>query len=172
MWHISWVWPTTIDRQTSNVTYSSAIAHRYTALLTLPNCNMPPMEADSAYQGCPTSCKLHSRSIAVGRIGTCDLEIAHTCYTISRLRTRATQSPDCAHVLHNLEIVHTCYAISGFWECATQSQEFSDCAKRIHISPNSVVCCTSHSLSVEKWVVGVQHHLQQFRIQWDDNPLQ
>ena len=41
-----------IDRQTSNVTYSSSVAHQYTALLTLPDRNMPPMEADAAYQGC------------------------------------------------------------------------------------------------------------------------
>ena len=31
--------------------------------------NMPPMEADAAYQGCLKSCELHSRSLAVGCTG-------------------------------------------------------------------------------------------------------
>ena len=54
---------------------------------------MPPMEVDAAYQGCLPSCELHSRSLTVGRTGK-----------VRRLRTRVTQSPDCAHVLRNLEI--------------------------------------------------------------------
>ena len=74
---LSWLWPTPIDRQTSNVTYSSSIAHQYTALLTLPDRSRPPIEADTAYQECLPSCELHSRSLAVGRTGTCNLEIAH-----------------------------------------------------------------------------------------------
>ena len=69
------------------------------------------MEADAAYQGCLKSCELHSRSLAIGRTGACDLEIAHTCYAISRLRICVTQSRDCAYVLRNLEIAHACYAI-------------------------------------------------------------
>ena len=32
------------------------------------------------------------RSLAVGCTATCNLEIAHTCYTSSRLRTHVTQS--------------------------------------------------------------------------------
>ena len=39
--------------------------------------------------------KLHSRSLAVRRNGTCDLEIAHT---------RVTQSPDSDNAQRNLEI--------------------------------------------------------------------
>ena len=60
------------------------------------------MEPDAAYQGCLLSCELQSRSLAVGLTGASDLEIAHTF----------TQSQDCARVSHNLEIAHTCYAIS------------------------------------------------------------
>ena len=63
--------------------------------------NMPPMEADAAYQGCLKSCELHSRSLAVGRTGACDLEIAHTC---------VTQSPDCAYsqIARNIYTTYTC----------------------------------------------------------------
>ena len=96
-----------IDRQTSNTTYSSPIAHQHTALLTLPDRSMPPMEADTAYQGClPVS-----------------YTVDHSLFGIqvhARLRT---------HGLRNLEIVHTSHnpeiacAISGFRECATQSRD-------------------------------------------------
>ena len=89
MWYISWLWPTTINRETLNVTYSSSIAHQYTVLLTIPVHNMPPMELDAAYQACLLSCELHSRSFAVSRI--------------SRLRTRVTQSRDSENAQRNLE---------------------------------------------------------------------
>ena len=73
---------------------------------------MPPMEADAAYQGCLPSCELHSRSLAIGRTGACDLEIAlrglrnleiaHIlCYAIPRL---PAQSRDSENAQHNLEI--------------------------------------------------------------------
>ena len=90
MWHISRLWPTTIDRQSSNTTYSSFVAHQHMALLTLPDHSMPriAMEANAAYQGCRPSCELHSRSLTVRRTGTCDLKIAHT---------RFMQSRDCAN---------------------------------------------------------------------------
>ena len=55
----------------------------YTALLTLPDRNTPPMEADATYQGCLPFCELHSRSFAVGSTGAYDLEIAHMCCAIS-----------------------------------------------------------------------------------------
>ena len=64
---------------------------------------MPPMEADAAYQGCLSSCELHSRLLAVGRAGASDLEIAH--------------------VLRNPEIACT---ISGFRECAMQSRDYTN----------------------------------------------
>ena len=123
-----------IDRQTSNVTYSSAIAHQHTALLTLPDHNMPPMEVDTTYQGCPTSCKLHSRSLTVRCTGACDLEIAHTCYTVSRLHTRVTQSPDCTHMLHNLQIAHTCYTISRLCTRVMQSRDSENAQRNLENS--------------------------------------
>ena len=58
------------------------------ALLTLPGCDMEP---DAAYQNLSSILRAtHSRSL--GRTGARDLEIAHTCYAISRLR----KFPDCA----------------------------------------------------------------------------
>ena len=90
MWYISCLWPTTIDRQTSNTTYSSSVAHQYAALLTPPDRNMSPMEAGTAYQGCLPSCKLHSRSLTVVSTGK-----------VRRLRTCVTQSPDCTHVIQS-----------------------------------------------------------------------
>ena len=85
------------------------------------------MEADAAYQGCLPSCKLHSRSLAVKHTAkfvdcTCDLETAHTCYAISRLRTCVMQSPDC---LLNLGILRMRNAISRL-------RKFSDCTEQIH----------------------------------------
>ena len=50
------------------------------------------MEADAAYQGCLPSCELHSRSLDVGRTDACDLEIAYTCYVISRLPAQSWDS--------------------------------------------------------------------------------
>ena len=83
---------------------------------------MPPMEADTAYQGCLKSCELHSRSLAVGRTGVCDLEIAHTCLT---------QSLDCAYVLRNLEIAHTCYAIPRL---PAQSRDSENAQRNLEIA--------------------------------------
>ena len=83
---------------------------------------MPPMEADAAYQGCLKSCELHSRSLAVGRTGACDLEIAHTCLT---------QSRDCAHILRNLEIAHTCYAIPRL---PAQSRDSENAQRNLEIA--------------------------------------
>ena len=80
------------------------------------------MEADAAYQRCLKSCELHSRSLAVGRTGACDLEIAHTC---------VTQSPDCAYVLRNLEIVHTYYAISRL---PAQSRDSENAQRNLEIA--------------------------------------
>ena len=64
------------------------VAYQYTALLILPDCNMPPMEADTTYQGCLPSCKLHmySRSLTVRRTSKVEsLYIAHLNHTIFRL---------------------------------------------------------------------------------------
>ena len=84
---------------------------------------MPPMEVDAAYQGCLPSCELHSRSLTVGRTGK-----------VCRLRTRVTQSPDCAHILRNLQIAHMCYAISRLRTCVTQSP---DCLRNLEIRTQS-----------------------------------
>ena len=81
------------------------------------------MEVDAAYQGCLPSCELHSRLLAVGRTGK-----------VRRLRTRVTQSPDCAHVLRNLQIAHMCYAISRLRTCVTQSP---DCLRNLEIRTQS-----------------------------------
>ena len=81
------LWPTMIDRQTLNVTHSSAIAHRYTVLLTLPDRKMPLMEAGAAI----------SRLCTMLR----NFQIAHTCYAIFRL---PVQSWDSENVQRNLEI--------------------------------------------------------------------
>ena len=95
------------------MSWKLSVAHQCIALLTLPDCNMPPMEADAAYQGCLPLFELHSRSLTVrlsSKFADCackshNLEIAHVCYTISRL---TVQSRDWN-------------ATSGFWECTTQS---------------------------------------------------
>ena len=85
----------------------------------LPDRNIPPMEEDTAYQGCIPSCELHSRSHSLSGLQakfvdcTCDLGIEHTCYAISRL---PAQSRDSENVQRNLEFVqilrlrrtHTC----------------------------------------------------------------
>ena len=68
-----------------------SIAYQHTALLTLQDCSMSPMEVDAAYQGCLSSCKLHSRSFAVRHTGACDLEIVHTWFT---------QSRECTHMVY------------------------------------------------------------------------
>ena len=83
------------------------------------------MEADAAYQGYLKSCKLCSRLLAVGCTGACDLEIAHTCYAIPRLRTCVTQSRDCAHMLCNLGIQRMRNTISRL-------RRFSDCAEHVY----------------------------------------
>ena len=57
------------------------------------------MDADAAYQGCLPSCELHSRSLAVGRTGTRDLDIAHM---LRDLQIAYTQ--DSENAQHNLEI--------------------------------------------------------------------
>ena len=84
------------------------------------------MEADAAYQGClPASYTVdHSLSGVQARAilrlrtrGLRNLEIVHTCYAISRLRTCVTQSRDC---LRNLEILRMRNAIS-------------DCEEHIHV---------------------------------------
>ena len=85
------------DRQTSNATNSSSVAHQHITLLTPSDRSMPPMEADAAYQGCLASCE-HSLS-------------GVQAHTILRLHAWFTHSRDCAHVLRNLKITHTCYAI-------------------------------------------------------------
>ena len=85
-----------------------------------------------------SSCELHSRSLAVGRTGARailrlrtrglrNLEIAHTCYAISRLRTHVMQSRDC---LRNLGIPRMCNAISRL-------RKFPDCAEHIRIKLES-----------------------------------
>ena len=64
------------------------VAYQYTALLILPDCNMPPMEADATYQSCLPSCKLHmhSRSLTVRCTSKVEsLYIARLNHTIFRL---------------------------------------------------------------------------------------
>ena len=56
-----------------------------TIVRNLQDRSMPPMEVDTAYQGCLPSCELHNRSLTVRRTVACG-------------------SWDCAHALHNLEI--------------------------------------------------------------------
>ena len=122
------------------MTYSSSVAHQHTALLALPDRNMPPMEVDAAYQGCLPSCELHSRSFTVGRTGagTYDLEIVHSWFM---------QSQGCTHVLCNLEIAHTCYAISRLpvqsnlriprmRNAISRLRKFPDCAEHIYMIIN------------------------------------
>ena len=74
---------------------SRSIAHYYTALLILPDCNMPPMEADTTYQSCLPSCKLHmhSRSLPVRCTSKVEsLYIAHSNHTIFRLHMCTNKS--------------------------------------------------------------------------------
>ena len=144
-----WLWLTTIARQTLNATYSSVVAHQYTALLTLSDRNMSLIEADTSYQGCLPSCKLHSRSLAVKHTGkVCRLHMqimrsgdcGHVLHNLKIAHTDCThviQFPDCAHMLHNLESdLEIACSISGFWECATQSWDCtnSQIARNIYVS--------------------------------------
>ena len=52
-------------------------------------------------------------------------------HAILRLRTRVTQSPDCAHVLPNLEIVQTCYTISRL---PVQSRDSENAQRNLEIA--------------------------------------
>ena len=63
--------------------------------ITLPDCSMPPMEADTTYQGCLPSCKLHmhSRSLTVRCTSKVEsLYIAHSNHTIFRLHMCTNKS--------------------------------------------------------------------------------
>ena len=128
-----------IDRQTLNTTYSFAIAHQYTALLTLTDRNMPLIK-DVFHPASYTSLavghtgKIRRLRMQIMRSQDCahvlrnlqiahtlrNLQIAHTCYAISRLRTHVTQSPDCTHVMQSPDCAHVlrnlqiACSISGF----------------------------------------------------------
>ena len=69
----------------------SAVAHQYTALITLPDHSMPPMEADTTYQGCLPSSEIHSKS-----------------HSLSGVHSKFI---DCAHVVI-MQSGHMCYANS------------------------------------------------------------
>ena len=92
----------------------SSVAHQYTALLTLPDLNMPLMEANAAYQGCLPSSKPHSHDSRSLTVRGCSIKIRRY-----RLYMQITQSQDCTHVAQSWGW----NTISGFWECATQYQD-------------------------------------------------
>ena len=83
------------------MTYSSSRWFiNYTALLTLLDCSMPPIEADTAYQGRLPTCELHSRSSLSGVQVHAILRL-RTCYVILRL---PVQSWDSENAQRNLKI--------------------------------------------------------------------
>ena len=114
MWHMSWLWPTTINRQTSNATYSSAILLIDTHS---SRSQYVSMEADAAYQGCLPSCELHSRSIAVGRTDACDLEIAHVVIMQSRDSENAQRNLKIAQILRLHGTYIFCMSCNTVNEC-------------------------------------------------------
>ena len=154
-----------IDRQTLNVTHSSAIAHRYTVLLTLPDRKMPLMEAGTAISRLCTM--LRNLQIVHHVIPSPDCA---PCYAISRLCTmlrklqivhHVTQSPDCAPcyaisrlrtMLHHLKIAHhvtpspdcaPCYAISRLpvqsWD-SENVQRNLEIAQILRLSGTYTIC--------------------------------
>ena len=78
---------------------------------------------DAACQGCLLSCELQvDHPLSGVQAQARNLEIAHVCHAISRLRTRVTQSRDC---LRNFGILRMRSAISKL-------RKFSDCAEHIY----------------------------------------
>ena len=112
------------------MTYSSVVAHQYTALLIFPNSSMPPMEADAAYL---PSCELHSRShLPVGHTGK--VHRLRTCYAaISRL-------PDSENVQRNLKIAQILRL------CGTYTQAWAQCLSSMHfLHVGLALACPNHS---------------------------
>ena len=104
------------------------VAHQYTALLTLPGLDMPPMEANNTFQGCLPSYELHrhdSRSLTVRRHS---MKVRRY-----RLHMQITRSWDCACLLCNFRI------------CATQFRDCTYCqiARNIYFEPCLVAACLS-----------------------------
>ena len=82
-----------ITRSTQN--FSKTLRCLSIHSITLPDCSMPPMEADTTYQGCLPSCKLHmhSRSLTVRCTSKVErLYIAHSNHTIFRLHMCTNKS--------------------------------------------------------------------------------
>ena len=106
MWHISWVRSTTIDGQTSNATYSSAVAHRYTALLTSPD-RLSRM-----------SCILWATTVDHSCTGACDLEIVHMLCNLEIaqiLRLHGTHTHTQHMYTHMLTATHTLLETCNHW---------------------------------------------------------
>ena len=61
----------------------------------------------------------------------CNLQIAHTRYAISRLRTSVTQSRDC---LRNLGILRMCNAISRLRTSVTLSRDSENAQRNLKIA--------------------------------------
>ena len=103
------VWqPFSLYRSAQNLSKTLHCLSMHSITHTLPDCNMPPMEADAAYHRCLPSCEPRSTCCEANRQSSklvdcayksCDLEIVHVCYAISRL--------EC-----NLWILRMCNAIS------------------------------------------------------------
>ena len=86
------------------------------------------MEADTVYQGCLPSCKLHCRSLTI-----------RPKFKVCRLHMQITRSQDCAHVLCNLEI--TCSILR--LECNLGIPRMCNAISRLHKFSN----CTNSQIA-------------------------
>ena len=128
-----------------------SVAHQYTALLTLPDHNMPPMKADDAYQGYLPCCELHSHDSRPLTVRRYSMKVRRY-----RLHTQITRSWDCASLLCNLEI--GC-AISGFWECATLEIAQILRLRRTHIVYRGGRHCCLLIVDMRWFYVGASPHM-------------
>ena len=104
----------TINRKTSTATYSSAVAHRYTALLTLPD-RLSRM-----------SCILRATTVDHSCTGACHLEIVHVLCNLENaqrnleiaqiLRLHGTHTHNTQHMYtHMLTATHTLLETCNHW---------------------------------------------------------
>ena len=91
-----------------------SVAHPYTVLLTLPDRNVPPIKADTAYQKCLPSCELHSHD---SRSLTSSAGIIASTFI----------DTDCACKLCDHEIAHMVIMQSLDWLCNPETgMQFQD----------------------------------------------
>ena len=111
-----------------------SIAHHCTAFLTLPDHNMPPIEADATYQGYLSSCdKLHSHSSRLPTVRRYSIKVC-----VYNLCVKIMQSWDSAHVLCCLWIgcvilrLECNLGILGMSNTISRLCKFSECKEQMY----------------------------------------